>query len=205
MVERLWRKLPIRKWDPIQVAEDETGNQVFHVDIDRLDLPMRWTKRWHTVCCSEVDLFDPKLYHGALEAVFAVMVISIKQHFTVVTEYPERAWQFLKSLEDTAKECRYSDNPLWWQVDNGVTRFITDCNQYGPGSYDVTGLLDASEFTRLKRFRKHWHWNPPQYGDFGRIELGGYWEWTGTKEEYPFNWPPPNIEILKPVASQKPS
>lgn len=202
-MECLWRKLPIRKWDPIQVAEDEIGNQVFQVDIDRLGLPMRWVKRWHTLCCSNVDLFDPKLYHGALDAVFAAMVISVKQQFTVVTEYPERARQFLKSLEETAKECRYSNNPLWWQVDNGVTRFITDCNQYGPGSYDVAGLLDVSEFTRLRKFRKNWHWIPPQYGDFGRVELAGYWEWAGTEEEYPFKWPPPNIEILKPVTFQK--
>lgn len=47
-------------------------------------------------------------------------------------------------------------------------------------------ILQAAESNGFKvgdHVWTEWHWNDPQFGDFGRIELDGYWEFTGINVE----------------------
>lgn len=189
-------KLAVRRWDPVRPAGKD-GRDAPWLDPDRLLQPMRWRKPWNVLCCSEVDLFDPDLYPTVVDAVFAAMVVSVRQSFVVVTSFPEEAEGYLIRQEENAIRNGHT-NPLWWQVDNDINRFIIEANRYGSESHEWIGeLLSWSDFVRVKRLRAQWHYNEPQVGDFGRVELAGYWEWIGEPEDYPFRWPPPNISVLK--------
>jgi len=183
-----------RIWNPLRAADADHDSP--WLDEERLTELFRWLKVWNVVCCAEADLFGPDVNPGAVDAVLAAMVVAPKHHFLVATAYPEAAQHYADQLAESAGREGH-DNPLWLPVDNRLTEALSEGVRYGPGTYTdwIGGLLHYGPLTLDER----WWWNDAQVDGYGRVEVGGWWEWTGDPADYPLRWPIPNVSILAEI------
>ncbi|MDN5375344.1 MAG: hypothetical protein PWQ39_384 [Thermacetogenium sp.] len=66
---------------------------------ERLEEPLRWKKPRKVFVCSMCDLFHPEVQDEWLDRIFAVMAVTFKHIYFILTKRPERMYQYLTNPE----------------------------------------------------------------------------------------------------------
>ena len=136
---------------------------------DHLEDPLRWQKPRRVFVNSMSDLFHKSIPDEWIDKIFAAMALSQRHVFQVLTKRPERMREYLADNEACL-------------LGTGVPESVDSA---------MEPLLDAHLGKFPKEFQEKWYWERPQYGEFGRVELRGYY---GSHEKI-FDWPLPNVHL----------
>lgn len=66
---------------------------------ERLDVPLRWKKPRHVFVCSTGDLFHKDVPFDFIDRVWAVMLLSPRHTYQVLTKRPERMLEYLRGAD----------------------------------------------------------------------------------------------------------
>lgn len=152
---------------------------------EMLERPLRWRKPRKVFVCSMSDLFHEDVPDMFIDRVEATMALCPQHMFQVLTKRPQRALQRAQAFLEGYDPFVMGDSDIGSWI-NGVHGYLLDNVRDKPGG------------------NENWRWEPHDYGAEGRIEVPGYWTWTGPGNiEDLISWPLPNVWLGTSVEDQK--
>lgn len=161
-------------------------NRTTHVVESMMDRPLRWKKPRSVFVCSMSDLFHETVSDHTIDRVFAVMALCPQHKFQVLTKRPERMQKYLqeRSVAPVTMATLEHDEP--------VIDLLGDCDNYIDTLIIEDGYFDLPK--HLGRPGSH-TWIEAQIGDYGRVEIAGYWDRNAPLDDILIPWPLPNVWI----------
>ena len=84
---------------------------------ERLDWPLRWRAPRRIFVCSQADLFHPKVPDEFIDQVFAVMAITPRHTFQVLTKRAERMSAYMISRSRSEQQWERAARTLGWTLE----------------------------------------------------------------------------------------